>query len=205
MNGPDENDLPPELLAAYVDGELSPEMTERVEQWLAVNPDALQIVDDQAMFSSNQNEELPPIPMPKAKDWANCLAGIHQDLANRPRFWNWQPVWASLAVAAALFVAVWVSSRDHFQPLAFMLPDDDADEEMLVLANQDDIEIVCLPESAAHLLLVGRQPLMEDLVLARSYELEFIGVGSDADGRFPDVPTDPTADEVPLLWSPVSP
>ncbi|WP_020474819.1 anti-sigma factor family protein [Zavarzinella formosa] len=209
MNGPAEDDLSPELLAAYVDGELPPELAERVARWLATNPEALSMADDQAALTplnEEVREELFDIPMPKPDQWNACLAGIRGELASAPRRpWNIKPFLAGFTVAAGLLLTLLAGTRDRHHPLAFVLPVDDADDEMIVLANSDDIEILSLPEAAASLLVVGDHPWNEDLVLAKSHELEFIGVGSDAEGRFPDVPTDPMKQDAPLLWSPAPP
>ena len=45
MNRRTPDDLPPELLAAYADGELGPHARDRVERWLADHPEAREIVD----------------------------------------------------------------------------------------------------------------------------------------------------------------
>ncbi len=208
MTRPPEDDLPPELLAAYADGELPPALEARVARWLAAHPEALRTADDQAGLSPANEflmDEL-AVPMPTPREWAACQAGIREELAKPRRDWNFRPFLAGFTVAAGLLLVMWAGTSDRdFQPLAVILSADAEDGEMLVLAGRDDIEILSMPEAAAPLLLVGQLPWNEDLVLARAHELEYIGVGSDADGRFPDVPRDPTSDEAPLLWTPPAP
>ncbi len=207
MTRPPEDDLPPELLAAYADGELPPGMEERVARWLADHPEALRTADDQAGLSPTNEflmDEL-AVPMPTPREWAACQAGIREELAKPRRDWGFKPFVVGYAAAAGLYLALFIGSLIQRPPLAVVMPDDEQDGEMLVLAGRDDIEILSMPEAAAPLLLVGQLPWDEDLVLARAHELEYIGVGSDADGHFPDVPRDPTSDEAPLLWTPAAP
>ena len=75
-------------------------------------------------------------------------------------------------------------------------------EGPFAMASDSDVRIVSLPEDAAALLIVGEHPLGDAvLVLAGMDELDFIGVGSDLAGRFPELPGE-IPDEAPLLWAP---
>lgn len=207
MNGPVEDDIPPELLAAYADGELPPDLAARVERWLENDPEAAMLASDQVNLSPGNEEfrQEVAIPMPTSRDWVSCLAGVRQEVRKARRERKLRPILAGLAVSAGLFLTFWGGFRNDFPPLAFVIPLDEDDDDALVLASHDDIEILSIPESAVPLLLFGRHPWSEDLILARAHELEFIGVGSDDHGRFPDVPADPTAEHAPLLWTPSPP
>lgn len=207
MNGPAEDDLPPELLAAYADGELPPDLAARVEEWLASDPDAAMLMADQSALSPLNEElkqELQP-PMPSPQEWADCLKGVKHDLRKSRQSRRLRPFLAGVAVAAGLFLTIWGGLRNDLTQLAFVLPIDEDDVEALVLASHEDIEILSIPESAVPLLLAGRHPWEEDIILARAHELEFMGVGSDEHGRFPEVASDPKADHAPLLWTPSPP
>lgn len=208
MTPPREDDLPPELLAAYADGELPPDLSERVARWLAADPEALRMGDEQAGLSPANEflmDEL-AVPMPTPREWAACQAGIRGELAKPRRdYWAVVHIAAGLAVAVVL-AAVWLGAINHrLAPLALLLPAEESDDETFVLASPGDVEILSMHEEAAPLLVVGDVPWDENLILAKAHELEYIGVGSDADGRFPAVPTDPTADDAPLLWAPAPP
>src|SRR5262249_62377002 len=47
MTTPLPDDLPPELLAAYADGELCPRERARVEEWLAEHPEGAELLEAQ--------------------------------------------------------------------------------------------------------------------------------------------------------------
>lgn len=203
MNGPFEDDFPPELLAAYADGELPPDLADRVSRMLENDPVAESLVGDQLSLSPANDEWLrdTAVPMPSPREWADCLAGVRKELSvARSVRRRLAPVLAGCAVAAGLLLTVWGAMRNDFAPLGFVLPDDD-DDDALVLASHDEIEILGMPESAVPLLLAGRHPWMDDLIRARGHELELIGIGSDEHSGFP---ADPTTEPAPLR-TPVSP
>src|SRR5689334_18822405 len=66
--------LPPELLAAYVDGELPPAECRRVEAWLADHPDARADVEDQRRLLRLFEETAPPPPTDER--WASVVDGV---------------------------------------------------------------------------------------------------------------------------------
>lgn len=207
MNSFSDDELPPELLAGYADGELSPELAERVERWLAQHPDARDLLEDQLSLTRHNRDwvdEIAP-PTPSVDAWERCRDGIQSGLRPKRLQTAWRPVMFMTTMAATLFLAVWSTNRQTIEPLILPWLVAEEDDESLVLANHDEIEIVSLPEAAVPLLIVGQKPWDDALVLAKSHELEFIGVGNDADGRFPDVPTDPTNENAPLLWAPQPP
>jgi hypothetical protein len=74
------------------------------------------------------------------------------------------------------------------------------------MASADEVQIISLPEEAAHLLVVGEHPLRgQAVVLAKADEIEFLGIGTDLAGRFPELPTDVAPDDAPMIWAPRDP
>lgn len=205
------DDLPPEMLAAYADGELRPHDRDRVEQWLADHPEVRELLDDQESLGPRNAEFWTVVrpPEPSARQWA----AVRDDIRGHAPAWatrRWRPWVASLALAAAATAATVV--------LVVPLPDApapvnpvanprtaDPDDEPFAMAGSDDVRILSLPESAAHLLVVGDHPLRDTLVvLARADEMDFLGIGSDASGRFPD-PPEAAPEDPPMIWAPKEP
>jgi anti-sigma factor RsiW len=204
--GPDD-DLPPELLAAYADGELDPFDRARVEDWLADHPEARCLLEDQESLApaSDVWPALGP-PEPSDAEWTACLHGI-EAAVRPPARRRWLPLVATLALSAtAAAVLLAVSALDRPAAPGTVEPDSvvvAAVEEPYPMAGDDDVRIVSLPEAAADLLVVGQHPLKDAVVvLAVTGEVEFLGVGNDVAGRFPELPADPGAEEAPLLWAP---
>ena len=80
------------------------------------------------------------------------------------------------------------------------------DDEPYAMASADEVQIVGLPEEAAHLLVVGEHPLRgQTVVLAKADEVEFLGIGTDLAGRFPELPTEVAPDDAPMICSPRDP
>lgn len=203
------NDLLPELIAAYADGELGPRDRAHVERWLADHPEAGDRLETQESLGPRNADLWAGAPEPSTRQWAACLHGIEDRV--RPssyRVWvAWSGAMTLFAAAAAVFLVV--AGADRPGPPSGVLPAVPsvavvaADEVPYPMATSDDVRIISLPEAAAHLLIVGEHPLRESLVLlANADEVEIFGVGSDLAGRFPDLPTDPDPDDRSVLWAP---
>lgn len=212
MTGPRPDDLPPELLAGYADGELCGQDRARVERWLADHPEARELLEGQEALSPNNTEFWSAVrpPEPSVAKWAEVRDGVQAN-APRPSRRGWIALIGAvglMATAATLLFALpalYRPARVDPHSLPAPLPPAE-DDEPFAMAGADDVRIVSLPESAAGLLVVGHHPLGDtDLVLARADEIEFHGVGSDLAGRFPEVPTDPAADDPPMIWAPREP
>ena len=213
MTTSDPDDLPPEFLAAYADGELGPRDRARVEQWLADHPEARELLDDQESLGPRNVEfwQAASPPMPSAREWAAALRGI-RDGSRVPASRRWAPWVGSLALAATAATVLFLlpaapggpgpeSELPAVHPVAA-----EADDEPVAMASADEVHIVSLPESAAHLLVVGEHPLRDNLVvLARADEIEFFGVNTDPYGRFPEMPLEMTPDDAPMIWAPKDP
>jgi hypothetical protein len=206
---PDDN-LPPELLAAYADGELDGFDRARVEDWLADHPEDRGLLEDQESLARGSDvwPALGP-PEPSDAEWTACLHGIES--AVRPplarRWLPWIGSFALVATAAAIIVAVGVGRPPappaDPDPLPVFVA---ACDQPFPMATDDDVRIISLPEAAAGLLVVGRHPLGDSMVvLAKTDEVEFLGVGNDVAGRFPEVPADAAPEDAPVLWAPRDP
>jgi hypothetical protein len=209
------DDLPPELFAAYADRELSPRDRARVEQWLADHPEAVELVEDQELMGRQNIEFWQAIrpPEPSRRQWAAALRGIHEGAPVRASR-RWLPWVGSLALAATataatVFFVLPTVSRPDPDGILIVPPAPRpavADDEPFAMAGPDDVRIISLPESAAHLLVVGDHPLRDQVViLARADEVEFLGIGTDLAGRFPELPTDVAPDDAPMIWAPRDP
>lgn len=203
------DDLPPEWLAAYADGELRASDRARIEDWLAEHPEARSILEDQEGLAP-RSDVWPAVvpPEPSDAEWTACLHGI-EAAVRPPVYRRWLPWVSTLALAstaAAVALAIGALGRPAPSTLASADPEPvvvAAVDDPIPMAADDDVRIVSLPEAAADLLVVGEHPLRESLVvLAGASEVEFFGVGSDLAGRFPEVPSDPAAEDAPLLWAP---
>jgi anti-sigma factor RsiW len=210
---PPDRPPPPELLAAYADGELGRAAREWVERWLEEHPEARAALEEQAELSPS-NAELwdaaaPPTPAHAA--WDAVLEAVARSVAPRPR-WKAPLAVAALGLigaAAAVLVAVLAFERERpFAPgQAAPMTERNApgqvapfaerpndlvpapeDEGSFRVASADDVEIHRLPESAAAMVAVGRHPLADvDLVLADPGDLEVLNYGTGDQGGLPDL------------------
>lgn len=210
------DDLPPEFLAAFADGELGPRDRERVEQWLLEHPEGRELLEDQESLSPGNAEFWRAVrpPEPSRRQWERTVGGVggHRPVSVSRR---WLPWVGSLAVAATATAAtVFIALPPGNGPVPAVQsdheivapPSADPDDEPFAMAGPNDVRIVSLPEAAAHLLVVGEHPLRDSMVvLARADEVEFFGIGTDGLGRFPEMPTDVAPDDAPMIWAPKDP
>jgi hypothetical protein len=210
------DDLPPEFLAAYADGELRPHDRHRVERWLAERPEVRELLDDQESVGPRNIEFWQTVrpPEPTRRQWDDVAAGIRgrgrTSLSRR-----WLPWLGSLTLVttatAATFIFALPPGNAPLPPAdpghSIMAPTPaEPDEAPFAMAGPDDVKIVSLPEAAAHLLVVGDHPLRDSMVvLARTDEVEFFGIGTDPAGRFPELPTEAAPDDAPMIWAPKEP
>lgn len=210
------DDLPPEFLAAYADGELGPRDRERVEQWLIGHPESHEVLDDQESLGPGNIEFWQAVrpPEPSRRQWEIVAHGIRArgSVSTSRRWLPWvgSLVLAATATAATVFVALPPANG----PSPPTVPDrsivapapTESDDQPFAMAGPDEVRIVSLPEAAAHLLIVGEHPLRDSLViLARADEVEFFGIGTDPSGRFPEMPTEVAPDDAPMIWAPKDP
>jgi len=199
MTTPPPNDLPRELLAAYVDGELDGESRARVERWLADHPESRDDLETQrALSPANAGlwERAEP-PEPAQAHWRARFRAIEDQLAAPPLRRRWCAgivALAGLATAGVAAAVAWVAfgpstptapHRDARPPeLVRALPraplpreavlqseDPLADMAVLAMAEDDDVILERVPEFPAGWLPVGRNPLQGVMALASTEEL----------------------------------
>lgn len=207
---PADDELPPELLAGYADGELSARARTRVEAWLAEHPEAREGLEIQEAFGPANAEFWRAVrpPAPTKVQWERVRQRIADPIpepVGRP-WMRRAGVVALLATAAMLLILV-TRPDPPTGPNAFGLPvsaaSEDEDDEPILLARADEMHILSLPEALAGLLVVGEHPLRDaEVLLARADEVEILGLGSDPEGLFPD---NPATAEPPMIWAPPGP
>jgi len=205
--------LPPNWLAAYADGELSAADRARVERWLADDPAARELLENQESFAPRNTElwNLVRPPSPSARQWHETFEQIAPKASPPRRAWaGWLGTLGLLATAATLVLALPGRQHPCLNAPPDALPDQypvgPSDDEPYAMALADEVRIISLPEAAAGLLLVGEHPIGDSLiVLAGRDEIAYFGVGADFAGRFPAIPDDADALDAPMLWAPRDP
>jgi hypothetical protein len=210
MTTPAPNDLPRELLAAYVDGELDHDARARVERWLADHSDAREDLNAQRAFSPANHglwERVDP-PEPSDGKWGVCFRGVEHQPTTPAAIRRWRAgVWAvaGLATAGVAAALAWVAFgpttstvplKPQTRELARDLPraplprevalvaprSDDplAGMAVLAMATDDDVILDRVPEFPAGWLPVGRHPLQGIMALASEEELLLAELGPSA-------------------------
>ncbi|MBA4063606.1 MAG: hypothetical protein C0501_07815 [Isosphaera sp.] len=181
------DDFPPELLAAYADGELDADTRAAVERWLADHPEARAELDAQRAFSPANGplweSAEPPEPPPAA--WAAVRGGIGDRLDGPIRYRGRAVGWVAggLAAAAVAASAAWLAlapvappeARDiAVVPAPVPAPSEDplTGFAVLPMAGDDDVTLDRVPDTRAGWLPVGRHPLDGALALVAAEELE---------------------------------
>lgn len=190
------DDLSPELLAAYLDGELDGAARATVEAWLARHPEAAAEVEGQRRLTALWQTADPPAPT--EADWARTLAGIEASLAppirRRPLGPGRTVVAAAIlaAAAAALMLAVGLPGPSPRPP---------EPEEALPLVSADEVRIETLEEADRGAILIGEPPLLEPLVLLTAAEVKVHRALPDDAGRQARVETEESSG-VPMIVMP---
>ena len=194
MNAGDERWL--EYLAAYADGELDAATAARVEGWLAIHPDALDILRSQEAFSPRQLDFIEAIepPAPNADDWEECrqriaAAVLHPTMlppAPPPLPSAHSPVsWRTLGGCVAMFAAaILVAVAWPTIPPALEIP---------TYAVADDVDILSLRDQDAEMVLVGVTPEIQMPLWASSDDVVFDWVEPDPQGHLPVFQAGPNA------------
>lgn len=204
---PDQpTDLPPEWLAAYADGELCPLARARVDQWLANHPEFRHRLEAQEALSPTNVEfwETVRPPEPGQAAWARVRRGVVDRTTTAPKrtWYGWLGTVGLMATAASLLFALPAGQRPPAvsPPLPAATPGPGADDGPYLMAQDDDVRIVSLPEEAAPLLVVGAHPLGDSMVnLAGRDELAVHTMGADPAGRFAEMFDD---QDGTVVWAP---
>jgi len=186
MSGDSENTLwghpgqrpPIELLAAFLDGELSTDDRQLVQDWLSGHPEEAELVHAHRSLLRFWRETAAPEPSEKV--WREVLAQIgscgalkivdrnaHVRLStvdsrsSRPTRSRWiRTGILALAAAAAVLLAVFGPRKE--QP---PLPDEHPLGRELTLLAPDDVDLVSMEMKDTKLLVVGKSPLEEPIEL----------------------------------------
>ena len=182
MSAHDRDTLPPELLAAYTDGELTPAECRRVEAWIAAHPEAQADLEGQCRLARLLEETVPPPPA--GEQWADVLARIERDLATPParsRTWFRRIGAATAVLAAAAVVLLAIALRRP--PEAPEEPHTAPTEDPWPVASADDVLILSMDDRDRGTLVVGKPPVNESLVLMGEGNVKVDDVQPDDSGR----------------------
>jgi hypothetical protein len=179
----------PELLAGYADGELSVADSDRVDAWLAQNPDRMAELESQRQVSAAYGRPWPSEWTPSDAQWQRVARAISMAIsAPRPivapaaRVSRNRLLMAVAAIAAAAMLAVFLYPRGNDSDQVISSP-----AESFAVATDDDVEIMRVLEIDVDRLVVGEPPVRRALVLATFEEVEGVEVVRDTDGMMPMV------------------
>jgi hypothetical protein len=207
MSAPEWAALPgpwPDVLAAYVDGELSSADRAAVERRLAADPQARRELQAQSQLSPENWrlwQKVEP-PVPPEEPWhavqeAVVVAVAGGGAARVPPHAGWWDarrlgfsLAGGLAAAAAVLLAVGVASRSSREPpppgstepeIAGTTPDPAAEDplaglEVLAIARNEDVVLERVEGNAGEGLPVGEPLLPGPIVLVSSDEIELLKV-----------------------------
>jgi anti-sigma-K factor RskA len=184
----DEWEPRPELLAAYVDGELGGPERARVEAFLAEHPEAAADVEAQRGVLRLCQHAAPPTPSESA--WAETLARVEAGLGTTTapapgparRLGAAGAVLGLLATAAAVLLALFLA-RPPVQPVA----SGPAEQEPLPVASAEEVHIETIDDADRGALVVGEPPVRGPLVLLEKDEVKVSQMDADEQGRVPQV------------------
>ena len=177
----------PELLAAFVDGELYGAEAKRVEAYLAEHPEAQADVADQRRLERLWDRTTPAEPGRAA--WQRTLDRIFAGPRRiEPRSRRWRLFAAAAALAAAIALVVWSGMSGIRTP---------APVQPLPVAQTSEVEIVRIDGDDVGAIVVGRLPLVGVLELASAGEIEVIGM-VQANERTPMVQVEGRR---PMIWA----
>jgi hypothetical protein len=170
----------PEILAAYVDGELAPAERLAVESWLASHPEARADVEAQSCLGRAWQSTRPNEP--DAGTWAAALENIWARLDVAPLSprrrvpLRWLVgLAAGILAAIALFLAVRTPP-----PGSLVSPGAVVRDEALLVTTADDVEITSLADADSDdVLLVGFAPVHGPMLLAGEGEIQLDDITPD--------------------------
>ena len=176
----------PELLAAFVDGELFGPEASRVEAYLAEHPEARAEVAEQRRLERLWDRTTPAEPGRAAwqRTLDRILAGPRR---TQPRSRRWTFFVAAVVAAAAVGLVLWTGMSRPRSP---------APVDPLPVAQSSDIEIVRIDGDDVGAIVVGRLPLVGVLELANAGEIEITGMRQGNDR--PMVQVD---GHRPMIWA----
>jgi hypothetical protein len=221
---------PPDRLAGFADGELDPDTRRAVEDWLATDPDAADLLRDQEqLIPANADfwERVEP-PQPDELAWANVRNRVAARIrpphrTSRRRAFA---VAASVVALAGVGIGAWlaqgsrplpkagdppgteIATQPRVVPEALVVapravnPDPLAEFAVLPMANSRDVLVDTAAGRTLEALPVADHPLPGDLPLAAPGDVRIGAMGRRPDGTFPPLPwVSGTASEPPLIYA----
>ena len=197
----------PTLLAAYFDGECEgrddlAQLKQRIEAWLTASPHAQDEVAEyrhllQACRSTSPAE-------PDNAQWVAVLSRIQaQTDTERIRSVGRRSAigWAAATVrAACLAVVLFWQPGPRIQPPAPVLAISQIEDEILPVADVNEVVIVRVEGADSQTLVVGQLPVQGVLELAAPGDVVLTKIRPDAaDNMIPQVHMNETAS--PLIWA----
>lgn len=186
----------PELLAAYADGELDSrddvdELRGRIEKWLARNPAArIDLANNRALkslFEKTSPRE------PSREAWRDMIQRIERRPAPTVPVRSSAVAWlVGVAVAAACAIGAVIVGGWSLKPVD--------EPEVLIVATNDDVEIMHVEGDAVDCIVVGLLPLDGVLNLADPGEVIITSITpARRDNMMPVV----HREQRPMIWAKV--
>jgi hypothetical protein len=191
----------PEQLAAFLEGDLHPDLHDQVDNWLADHPEAQAGLNADRDLDLLFRETVPPEPSPEA--WEATLAHIQSrvfDPPVRPRSPRWGVrLVAGLVSAAAVLAGVLLVPPTFHHPdgsAGLVTPEGEGfEEEPFVVASAREVNIISMDARDADAVVMG-MPLMGLFQLAEQDDIEVLDAEPPhADGPVPWLEEGP----VPLI------
>lgn len=196
-----------EILAAYADGEFEGRddltlLKQRVEQWLAENPEARAELTVIRQLKNAWRQTTPPNPAPEV--WQPMLAALEcMPRAGRRTGVSWRRPLGAAALAATIalaFLAWWVNhplSAPEPMPAPTPIAED---AKPFAVAAAHEVEILNVEGADTHTLVVGELPLQGLLELAAPGEVTVDNVQPAArDNMLPEVRV--RGPGRPMIWA----
>jgi hypothetical protein len=205
MNDADRRDdvTLPELLAGYADGELTAAERDRVEAWLAANPNGAADLETQRRFG-RRRQLWKGVPEPSEAEWRRVLNQVRFAVAapqpaappaGRTSRRRLLAALAAIAAAVLLVVALFPRGSQTVRPGT-------EPQDELACADADDVEIMRVFEADVDCLVVGEPPLRRAIVLATIDDVDGLKAAKDTDGMMPMmVKSGPNA---PMVFAPMA-
>jgi anti-sigma factor RsiW len=164
MSDYSEHDAPtPQLLAAFLDGELDRRTAARVAGWLDRHPEAAAELDAEHCLERLWASS--PLPEPNQAEWSAVRKRIETALPPSAHRLRRHTRWAGLAGAAAVLLALLLHRpTGKEQPLPHPLAEPAVTPFAVVADN--DVEILSMDAADTEALVVGELPMHGPVVLA---------------------------------------
>lgn len=214
-------------LAGHADGELDPATRQRVEEWLATDPQAAEIFRDQELLSPGNAEFWSAVEPPTVSDakWdavcdaisRRCPAPVPRPIESR----GWMKVAIGVAIAASIAaVAIYAlkpadePNREFARPVKqeplelAPTPRSPATDDPLAgyatipVARPGDVFIVSVRGGVSPFVVGPSQPVPEELTLASALDVEVESIRpATATGTLPNAKMTAETGGVPMIYA----